>query len=85
VGRRPGEKLFEELHAAGERQLPTSHPKIIVAGHRPADLAAVRTAIANLERLALEAPEKIAAQLQSLIPEFGEPAHSGRLARRAAA
>ena len=39
VGLRPGEKMFEELHADDEQRLPTSHPKIIVAQRRQAQNA----------------------------------------------
>jgi len=85
TGMRPGEKLFEELRASGERNLPTSHPKIIVADHRPSDLAEVRAAIEMLERLAREAPAEIIAQLQSIVPEYRLPASPVLPARRAAA
>ncbi len=32
IGLRPGEKLFEELHYADAKYLPTRHPKILVLG-----------------------------------------------------
>jgi FlaA1/EpsC-like NDP-sugar epimerase len=70
VGLRPGEKLYEELHATGERRLATSHPKIIVADHKPSDLAEVRQAIDMLERLACEYPEEVVSQLCEMIPEY---------------
>ncbi|MGE0760251.1 MAG: polysaccharide biosynthesis protein, partial [Pirellulaceae bacterium] len=35
TGMRPGEKLYEELYLDDERLLPTPHPKLRVAYHRP--------------------------------------------------
>ncbi len=67
TGLRPGEKLSEELHVPGEQRLPTSHPKIIVANHRPPRVGDVRGAIAELERLADVAPEAIVDQLQRIV------------------
>ena len=67
VGLRPGEKLYEELHLTGEQLLPTCHPKIIVAHRRPARVDDIQAAIAELERLAGEAPEMIADQLQRMV------------------
>ena len=49
TGVRPGEKLYEELHIAGEKDLPTRHPKITVADRKRRDPAAV---LAAIERLA---------------------------------
>jgi len=37
TGLRPGEKLYEELLADGERSVPTPHPKLRVAQARPAN------------------------------------------------
>jgi FlaA1/EpsC-like NDP-sugar epimerase len=70
TGLRPGEKLFEELHASDEQRLPTSHPKVIIAQHiRPQD-AELPRAIAELERLARTDPQKIRGQLQKIVPEY---------------
>jgi FlaA1/EpsC-like NDP-sugar epimerase len=74
TGIRPGEKLFEELRGPGEDCLPTIHPKIIVADHRAADHETIGAAIAQLESIALDAPDAIVAQLQCLIPEYQSPA-----------
>ncbi len=74
TGIRPGEKLFEELRGPGEECLPTTHPKIIVADQCPVDHAAMDAAIAELQLLALNAPEAIVAELQHLIPEYRSPA-----------
>jgi FlaA1/EpsC-like NDP-sugar epimerase len=85
TGLRPGEKLYEELHVPGERLLPTCHPKIIVADHKPAGVDDLQGAIAELERLAGEAPEAIVDQLQKMVCGYrqGEPRQTPQ--RRAAA
>ena len=38
TGLRPGEKLYEELYDQREKALPTPHPKIFLARHRPCAL-----------------------------------------------
>ncbi len=70
TGLRPGEKLFEELRVPEETQLPTCHPKIIVADRRPADRARILAAIEELARLADEAPAQILGRLERLVPEY---------------
>ncbi len=67
VGLRPGEKLFEELNVPGEELLPTSHPKIIVADHKPPLIDDLDAAIDELERLARSEPEKITDLLQHIV------------------
>jgi len=79
-GLRPGEKLYEELHVAGERQLPTRHPKIMVADNKCRDPESLLVAVDTLQRLAdSDSPEQILAQLAQLVPQYQ------RDARRAAA
>ncbi|MGD0654542.1 MAG: nucleoside-diphosphate sugar epimerase/dehydratase [Thermoguttaceae bacterium] len=73
VGLRPGEKMFEELHAADEQRLPTSHPKIIVAQCSHAQIAELLRNISELERLARTDPDKISAQLHKIVPEYRIP------------
>ncbi len=46
TGIRRGEKLYEELYFEDEQTLPTSHPKVRAAYHRPYSLAEVRRAVA---------------------------------------
>lgn len=62
VGIRPGEKLFEELHSAGETHLPTAHPKIQVAESDSPGLVAIRRALEHLAT-ATEAPSDYIRQL----------------------
>ncbi len=84
TGLRPGEKLFEELRSSDEQQLPTVHPKIIVADHRPADFQRLASAIDRLEHLAHHAPEEIVTRLEELLPEYRRT-RSSSAARRSAA
>ncbi len=45
TGLRPGEKLYEELYFDDEEMLPTPHPKLFVAYHRPYHLPEVNRLI----------------------------------------
>ena len=93
VGLRPGEKMFEELHAGDEQRLATSHPKIIVAQSVQAQSGELPHEIAELERLARTDLQKIPAQLQKIVPEYRIsgltlsfiPQHSAAEERRIAA
>jgi FlaA1/EpsC-like NDP-sugar epimerase len=51
IGRRPGEKLHEELFNPDERPRPTSAEKILVAERTPLDPAWVESAFARVEEL----------------------------------
>jgi len=51
VGRRPGEKLHEDLFNPGERPQPTHAEKIVSAGRAPLDPAWVESAFARIEEL----------------------------------
>ena len=51
VGRRPGEKLHEELFNPGERPQPTPAEKIVCAVRAPLDPAWVENAFARIEEL----------------------------------
>jgi FlaA1/EpsC-like NDP-sugar epimerase len=77
TGVRPGEKLFEELYFDDEQTLPTSHPKVLAAYHRPYSLAEVRLAIAQLEAILHEPDGVIRQKLHEIVPEYvccsGEP------------
>jgi FlaA1/EpsC-like NDP-sugar epimerase len=70
TGTRRGEKLYEELYFDDEQTLPTSHPKLRAAYHRPYSLAEVRRTIAQLERLLSEPEEVLRRKLHEIVPEF---------------
>lgn len=70
-GRRPGEKLFEELANEGENVERTRHPKIGTWKHRPEDRELV---LSGIERLVLLANagdlEDIQSELKRIVPEY---------------
>ena len=70
TGMRPGEKLFEELHNAGELHLPTVHPKIMVADAAPLSPDAARDAVMRLGLLADDEPSQIVRTLRQLVPPY---------------
>ncbi len=75
TGLRPGEKLFEEMFAAGERYTRTQHEKIYIAANAstfvPSDL---NESITLLEQAAAhDDREVIISALKHLIPEYCPP------------
>lgn len=69
-GTRPGEKLYEELYFDTETTLPTSHPKLRAAYHRPYALVEVRNEISELQSLS-DAPEAVVRhRLSELVTEY---------------
>jgi FlaA1/EpsC-like NDP-sugar epimerase len=81
-GIRPGEKLYEELYFDDEQTLPTTHPKLRAAYHRPYSLIEVRRAIAQLERLVNDPEEVLRRRLHEIVPEFHSPGDADASARR---
>jgi FlaA1/EpsC-like NDP-sugar epimerase len=73
TGVRPGEKLYEELYFDEEETLPTSHPKLRAAYHRPYSLPEVREAIACLAQLVHGPEELLRAKLREVVPEYVSP------------
>jgi FlaA1/EpsC-like NDP-sugar epimerase len=70
TGLRPGEKLHEELYDDEEVGLPTPHPKITLAQHRPCDLDVVRDGLARLAREVDGPPEDVIVAIEDLVPEY---------------
>ncbi|MBN1394931.1 MAG: polysaccharide biosynthesis protein [Pirellulales bacterium] len=85
VGLRPGEKMFEELHAPGERLLPTSHPKIIVAAHKEPSIDDLNGAIDELERRARAEPENVIELLREMVCGYRRESDAAPLPYRVAA
>jgi FlaA1/EpsC-like NDP-sugar epimerase len=88
TGLRPGEKLYEELYDRSEERLPTPHPKIFRAMHRP---CAMSHLLVQFERMAQAVDgsdeEVIIGLLKDLVPEYcpacrrskgAEAEHNGR-------
>ena len=70
TGIRPGEKLYEELYFDDEQTLPTAHPKLRAAHHRPYMLEEVRAKIATLEALIHAPEEEIRRKLCEIVQEY---------------
>ncbi len=70
TGLRPGEKLYEELYFDGEQRLPTGHPKVFCAMHRPAELDAIEAVYEDLADVIDESGDVVRAKLRELVPEY---------------
>ena len=74
TGLRPGEKLYEELYFQDEQRVPTNHPKVFCALHRPTTLAAAEAVIDGLANVLDEPPEVVRSRLGELVAEYGSHA-----------
>jgi FlaA1/EpsC-like NDP-sugar epimerase len=71
TGLRPGEKLYEELLNAGERTMPTHHPKIKIAQVITYPYETVTTHIEELLELNKnQDDEAIVNKMKEIVPEF---------------
>ncbi len=70
TGIRPGEKLYEELYFDDEETLPTAHPKLRAAYHRPYTLLEVRQTIAELQELIHAPEEELRRKLCEVVEEY---------------
>lgn len=71
TGVRPGEKLYEELYGDDEPTLPTPHPKLRAARHRPTSLSEVNELFDELHVLMHERdPAVVHNRLRELFPGF---------------
>lgn len=86
TGIRPGEKLYEELYFDEEQTLPTPHPKLRVAYHRPYTVEEVLTLFEQLRpSLHHDDSAAIIAKLRRLVPEFAAETIAARDETNAAA
>lgn len=71
IGLRPGEKLYEELLATKENNIPTYHPKILRAQVRKYELAEIDKEYAHLwDILTTLNDMDIVAEMKAIVPEF---------------
>lgn len=86
IGRRPGEKLFEELFDAEEEVREGHVPGLRAAVPKGVPIARLRAAILKLERAALAGDEeKVRSQLADLVPGYAAASeHAGNNASHAA-
>ena len=70
TGVRPGEKLYEELYFDEEETLPTSHPKLRAAYHRPYGISEVDETIHQLQELLHQPMDVLRQALRDIVPEY---------------
>ena len=71
IGLRPGEKLYEELLATKENNIPTYHPKILRAEVRKYALGDIDREYGELQDIMYTLDDRqIVAKMKSIVPEF---------------
>ena len=71
TGKRPGEKLFEELSIKGENMQPTRHPKIGIWENIPMDRQTLHAGINELLEIAQnQNHSEIISKVKHLVPEY---------------
>jgi FlaA1/EpsC-like NDP-sugar epimerase len=70
TGMRPGEKLYEELYLDDEETLPTPHPKLRVAYHRPFDVDELNRTLETLRGLGQSSNAVIRQHLEELCHNY---------------
>lgn len=71
TGLRPGEKIYEELLADGEKTKPTYHEKIMIALIKPIDTEDISYKIINLCNIYSKVQNlEIVSQIKEIIPEY---------------
>jgi len=77
IGRRPGEKLHEELFNPDERPQPTPAEKIVAASRQPLDPEWVEEAFSRVEELVYHGrPDELAKTVAALARERGTVSRS---------
>ncbi len=70
TGKRPGEKLYEELQAHGETRINTAHPKILVAECVANSLGDIRIHIDQLAKLTESPRDLLLGKLRQAVPQY---------------
>jgi FlaA1/EpsC-like NDP-sugar epimerase len=71
TGLRPGEKLYEELLANREENIPTHHEKILIGKTKPTDHNRTLAMIDELVScLTVEDEEQLVARMKEIVPEY---------------
>jgi len=71
TGLRPGEKIYEELLADGEKTVNTYHEKIMIARTKPFDINKTESSIINLCKIGIETSNlEIVSIIKNLVPEY---------------